>query len=112
MSGEFTVHDDEFEPIGMLRVTTASSIWFVTRDRYQRIPRKERPRPTQRSVEGRLVDGQWHELRRCWWRVHPDGARLLRLLPETGPSDGEGLISGLVLDVRGDWAPAVLDPRA
>ena len=111
MSADFLPRDDEFDPIGMLRVTTASSIWFVTRDRYQRIPRVERPRPPQQSVEDRLVDGQWHGLRQSFWRVHPDGARQMRLLPQAGPADGEGLISGLVLDVVGDWTRSVLDSR-
>ena len=77
--------DEEFEPVGVVRVETESSIWFVTVARYQRLPREERPRPQRFSIEGRLADGEWHGLRRCWWRVHDDGDRQMRLLPEVGP---------------------------
>ncbi|MGH2779831.1 MAG: hypothetical protein ACRDLA_00115 [Thermoleophilaceae bacterium] len=31
--------DEEIEPIGVLRVETENSIWFVTSERYQRLPR-------------------------------------------------------------------------
>jgi len=79
--------DEKFEPVGVVRVETESSIWFVTAARYQRLPREERPRPQRFSIEGRLADGEWHGLRRCWWRVHDDGDHQMRLLPEVGPSD-------------------------
>jgi hypothetical protein len=99
--------DEEFEPVGTMRVRTESSIWFVTTDRYQRMPLEERPRPPVVSVEGRLADGEWHSLRRCWWRVHADGERQLRLLPEAGPVDGIGVLTGVVVVVKGRWIPIV-----
>ena len=34
--GEY--EDEEFHPVGVLRVETESSIWFVCSDRYQRLP--------------------------------------------------------------------------
>ena len=99
--------DEEIEPIGMLRVETESSIWFVTAERYQRLPREERPRPAVRSIERRLADGEWHRLRRCWWRVHHDGARQMRLLSEVGPADGVGVITGVIVAVSGSWTAVV-----
>jgi hypothetical protein len=95
--------DEEIEPVGVLRVETESSSWFVTSERYQRLPREERPRPEVRSIEHRLADGEWHRLRRCWWRVHHDGARQMRLLPEVGPADGVGVVTGVVVAVAGRW---------
>ena len=97
--------DAEVHPVGVLRVETERSIWFVTADRYQRLPREERPRPAVRSIEDRLADGEWHDLRRCWWRVHDDGDRQMRLLPAVGPADGVGVVTGVIIAVRGDWIP-------
>ena len=102
--------DEEFEPVGTMRVTTESSIWFVMPNRYQRMPLEERPRAPVVSVEGRLADGEWHRLRRCWWRVHADGERQLRLLPEARPVDGIGVVTGVVVAVKGRWVPAVTAP--
>ena len=99
--------DEEIEPVGMLRVETENSIWFVTSERYQRLPREERRRPAVRSIEHRLADGDWHGLRRCWWRIHHDGARQMRLLPDVGPADGVGVITGLIVAVTGEWTPVV-----
>lgn len=101
--GEFV--DTEFRPVGILRVETESSIWFVHSDRYQRLPREERPRPREVCIGGRLTDAQWHGLRRCWWREHSDGETQLRLLPAVGPEAGVGVVSGVVVSVRGEWAP-------
>lgn len=101
--------DEEIEPVGMLRVETESSIWFVTPERYQRLPREERPRPEVRSIEHRLADGEWHRLRRCWWRVHHDGSRHVRLLPEVGPADGVGVVTGVVVAVTGSWTAVASD---
>lgn len=101
--------DEEIEPVGMLRVETESSIWFVTPERYQRLPREERPRPQVRSIEHRLADGEWHRLRRCWWRVHHDGSRQMRLLPEVGPADGVGVVTGVVVAVTGSWTGVASD---
>ena len=98
--------DEEIEPVGVLRVETENSIWFVAPERYQRLPREERPRPEIRSIERRLADGEWHLLRRCWWRVHHDGARQMRLLPEVGPADGVGVITGVIVAVTGSWTAA------
>jgi hypothetical protein len=103
-SGRFI--EEEIHPGGVLRVETESSIWFVTAERYQRLPRQEQPRPPTRSVDGRLADGDWHGLRRCWWRIHDDGERQMRLLPDVGPADGVGVVTGVVLAVTGEWAPA------
>lgn len=103
-AGRFT--EEEIHPLGVLRIETESSIWFVTAERYQRLPREEQPRPATRSIDGRLADGGWHGLRRCWWRFHDDGERQLRLLPEVGPADGVGVVTGVVLDVTGEWAAA------
>lgn len=99
--------DEEICPVGVLRVETEKSIWFVTSERYQRLPRQERPRPEVRSIEHRLADGAWHRLRRCWWRVHDDGARQMRLLPDVGPADGVGVVTGLIVAVVGDWTAVV-----
>lgn len=88
--------------MGALRVETESSIWFVTAERYQRRPREERPRPAVRSIEDRLVDGECHGLRRCWWRVHHDGDRQMRLLREVGPADGVGVLTGVIVAVTGN----------
>jgi hypothetical protein len=95
----------------VLRIETENSIWFVTSERYQRLPREERPRPAVRSIEQRLADGEWHRLRRCWWRVHDDGARQIRLLPEVGPASGVGVVTGVIVAVIGNWN-AVADDRA
>lgn len=95
--------DEEICPVGVLRVETESSIWFVTSEQYQRLPREERPRPEVRSIEHRLADGAWHRLRRRWWRVHDDGARQMRLLPEVGPADGAGVVTGVIVAVTGTW---------
>ena len=99
--------DEEIEPIGMLRVETENSIWFVTSERYQRLPREERPRPAVRSIEGRLADREWHGLRRCWWRAHHDGERQMRLLPEVGRADGVGVITGVIVAVSGSWTAVI-----
>lgn len=99
--------DEEIEPVGVLRVETENSIWFVTSERYQRLSREERPRPAVRSIEHRLADAAWHRLHRCWWRVHDDGARQMRLLPEVGPADGVGVVTGLIVAVVGDWTAVV-----
>ena len=104
---EVGFEDEEFEPVGIVRVTTESSIWFVTANGYQRLPREERPRPPVTSIDGRLADGEWHRLRRCWWRLHADGERQLRLLPEAGPIDGGGVLSGVVVAVKGKCVPIV-----
>lgn len=95
--------DEEFEPLGIVRVTTESSIWLLTPERYLRLPRQERPRPPVVSIESRLADGTWHGLRRCWWRIHADGVRQLRLLPEVGPADGVGVVTGVIVAVKGRW---------
>jgi len=98
--------DEEIEPIGVLRVETESSVWFVTSERYQRLPREERPRAEVRSIEHRLADGVWHRLRRCWRRIHGDGEWQLRMLPEVGPADGVGVVTGVVRAVTGEWVAA------
>lgn len=97
--------EEEFEPIGILCVTTERSVWFVTADRYQRMPRNEQPRPPVESIESRLADGQWHGLRRSWWWVHPNGDRQMRLLPTAGPPDGVGVVSSVIVAVKGTWMP-------
>jgi hypothetical protein len=97
--------DKEFEPVGLLRVETERSVWFVSGDRYQRIPREERPRAPERCIDGRLTDAQWHGLRRCWWREHTDGEVQLRLLPTVGPESGVGVVTGVVVEVAGAWVP-------
>ena len=53
--------------------------------------------------EGRLADGTWHALNRCWWRVYADGERRLRLLPAAGPADGAGVVSDPIVAVKGAW---------
>jgi hypothetical protein len=103
-AGRFT--EEEIHPLGVLRIETESSIWLVTAERYQRLPRDEQPRPATHSVDGRLADGAWHGFRRCWGRIHHDGERQLRLLPDVGPADGVGVVTGVVLAVGGEWVPA------
>jgi len=83
--------EEEFEPVGIVRVETERSIWLVAPERYQRLPLEERPRPPVVSIQGRLADGSWHGLRRCWWRIRADGERRLRVLPTAGSADGVGM---------------------
>lgn len=101
--------DEEIEPVGVLSVETESSVRFVTSARYQQLPREERPRRSQLSIGRRLDDGVWHGLRRCWWRVHDDGDRQLRLLSDVGPAGEHGIVTGVVLAVNGSWMPADAD---
>lgn len=92
----------KFRPARILRVETESSIWFVSAERYQRLPKEERPRAPEACIDGRLADARWHGLRRCWWREHGDGETQLRLLPVLGPETGVGVVSGVVVSVQGD----------
>jgi hypothetical protein len=103
-TGRFT--EEEIQPLGVLRIETKSSVWFVTAAQYRRLPREEQPRPATRSVDGRLADGDWHGFRRCWWRIHDDGERQMRLLPDIGPADGVGVVTGVVRAVTGEWVAA------
>ncbi len=101
--------DEEFQPVGIVCVTTERSIWFVTAEGYQRLPHEERPRPAVHSIEGRLADGEWHGLRQSWWRAHEDGERQMRLLPEVGPADGVGIVTGVIVAVKGGWHAVNMD---
>lgn len=92
--GEFV--DTEVGPIGIQRVETESSIWFVSAERHQRLPEEERPRAPEVCIDGRLADARGHDLRRCWWREHGDGETQLRLLPVLGPETGVGVVRGVV----------------
>lgn len=103
-TGRFT--EEETHPLGVLRIETESSIWFVTAERYQRLPREEQPRTATRSVDSRLADGEWHGVRRCWWRIHGDGERQMWPPPDVGPADGVGVVTGVVLVDTGEWVPA------
>lgn len=58
--------EQEFTPGAVLRVATPNSVWLLTTHRYQRLPRREQPRGATVAIDGRLDDGRWHELRRCW----------------------------------------------
>lgn len=85
-----------------LRVTTESSLWVIHPDRYMRLPLSESPRRPVYSIEDRLRDGKWHEMRDIWFRWEDDGVRL-RILPAVGPEDGYGIISGIIKEVAGDY---------
>jgi len=93
----------EFTPLSIVRVVTENSNWLLTADRYQRLPRTEQPRPAVDSIEGRLDDAHWHEMRRCWWVVYADGAAAVRILPVVGPSDGVGIVTGPIERIEGEW---------
>jgi hypothetical protein len=105
----------EFKPLGVVRVVTGSSNWLLTPDRYQRLPREERPRPPVGSIDGRLDDARWHGMRRCWWVAYADGARAVRILPTIGPPDGVGVVTGIIATVDGEWvevaAEAITTPE-
>lgn len=95
------VAEEAFEPVGVVRVRTESSIWLLTPGCYQRLPKEEQPRPAPASTYQRLEDAVWHDMRRCWWVTYGDGRRALRILPAAGPPDGLGVISGLIVEVSG-----------
>jgi len=97
------VAEEEFAPLGLVRVQTERSIWLLLPDRYQRLPREERPRPREVAIEGRLDDAMWHGLCRCWWVTYADGRRAVRILPVSGPQDGVGVITGPIESVAGEW---------
>jgi hypothetical protein len=97
------VAEEEFSPLGVVRVQTERSIWLLTADHYQRLPREERPRPREVAIEGRLDDAMWHGLRQCWWVTYADGRVALRILPASGPVDGVGVVTGLIEDIEGAW---------
>lgn len=103
------VHEEEFAPVGLVRVRTESSIWLVDRAQYQRLPLEEQPRDAPPSDLRRLDDAVWHGMRRCWWVTYPDDRRALRILPVTGPVDGVGVVSGLIVEVSGEWESLVAD---
>jgi hypothetical protein len=42
-------------------------------------------------------------MRRCWWITYPDGRQALRILPIAGPPEGLGVVSGLIVEISGDW---------
>ena len=93
----------QFTPLSIVRVVTANSNWWLTADRYQRLPRSEQPRPAVASIDGRLNDAKWHEMRRCWWVVYADGAAAVRILPMAGPPDGLGIVTGAIERIEGEW---------
>lgn len=95
----------EFKPREQLSVVTERSLWLVRPDTYCRMPRNETPRPQERSIEGRMDDGRWHPYRRIWWFRDLAGLGM-RIHPVTGPPDGRGIYSGLVVGVLGTWALA------
>jgi hypothetical protein len=86
----------KFTPLSIVRVVTENSNWLLTADRYQRLPRAEQPRPAVESIDGRLDDAHWHEMKRCWWVVPADGAATVRILPMAGPPDGVGIVTGAI----------------
>lgn len=96
------IAEEEFCPLGVVRVQTERSVWLLTQDRYQRLPREERPRPREVAIEGRLDDATWHGMRRCWWVTYADGHRAVRILPVSGPAEGIGVISGPIEWVDGE----------
>jgi hypothetical protein len=97
------VREEEFAPVGLVRVRTESSIWLIGPSKYHRLPQEERPRATPPSDERRLDDAVWHGMRRCWWITYPDGRQALRILPIAGPPEGLGVVSGLIVEISGDW---------
>jgi hypothetical protein len=101
------IAEEEFEPLGLVRVQTERSIWLLMPNCYQRLPRVERPRPREVSIEGRLDDATWHGLRRCWWVTYADGHRAIRILPASGPAEGVGVVSGVIEDIDGAWESLV-----
>jgi hypothetical protein len=100
---ESEFEEQEFTPVAVLRVVTPNSVWLLTAHRYQRLPRREQVRGALVAIDGRLDDGLRHELHRCWWLIHADGARQVRILPQTGPEDGCGIVTGVVTEVHGEW---------
>lgn len=107
------VAEEEFQPVGVVRVRTESSIWLLAPGRYQRLPKEEQPRSTPASTFRRLDDAVWHDMRRSWWLTYADGRRALRILPVAGPSEGLGVVSGLIVEVSGgcDLPPDPASPK-
>lgn len=95
-------HERRFVPLEQMSVVTEHSIWLIQLGSYLRTPRDEQPRPQEPSHAGRLDDGRWHRYRTAWWFGDTYGLRV-RLLPAVGPRHGQGIYTGLVVEVHGPW---------
>lgn len=85
---------------GMVRLVTEASVWFITADRYMRMPRTETPRDLEPCIGERLADGTWHAYRAASWTSDSLGRRL-RIWPVVGWYEGAlGIVTGAVEEVR------------
>jgi hypothetical protein len=97
---------DEFAPLTLVRVVTASSVWLLLPDssgggKYLRMPRDEAPRPGVEAVGNRLDDGKWVEYEYAKWTsrgLYPGEFRL-NIKPRIGPPDGYGVVTGKVCSI-------------
>ena len=97
------VAEEEFAPVGLIRVRTESSIWLLGPGKYQHLPREEQPRaapPLRRTAPRRLRVARHAAL---LVDTYGDGRRALRILPIAGPPEGHGVVSGLIVEVSGEW---------
>lgn len=91
------------EPAPVATITTESSVWLLDCATYTRVPRAERPDDARSHLSPwrRLDDGRRHPHRGAWWVRDEQGNLRARILPVSGPPDGMGIITGVVVSVRG-----------
>ncbi len=93
----------EFRPADELRLVTENSLWLLRADTYFRMPKEERFREREWSIEGRLDDCRWHPYRRVWFWIYEGIWLRGRILPVAGPADGVGVYTGCILAIEGSW---------
>lgn len=81
---------------GLLHITTENSVWLIDGDGYQRLPREERSRRADVSIDGALDDVTWHEHDGVWLRAEDDGHRL-RILPAGRSAGSGGIVTGPIV---------------
>lgn len=93
----------EVDPAPVAVIITESSVWLVDAATYTRTPKGEAPDPTRSHLSpwNRLDDGERHAHRGAWWDRDREGNLRLRILPVSGPPDGVGIVTGVVVSVTG-----------
>lgn len=91
------------DPAPVAVITTESSVWLLDCATYTRVARGERPDSARSHLSPwrRLDDGRRHTYRGAWWVRDEQGNLQVRILPVSGPPDGVGIITGVVVSVRG-----------
>lgn len=92
-----------------VRVVTDNSVWLLRPTQeaawYLRAPKQEGPRKDWEFTGGRLTDGAWMPMRRCWlfhpWG--PDQPEAVRVLPGVGPINGFGVHTSGIETITGDF---------